>query len=180
MTATAETRLSRGQPRESGLDTSNGLEFVQRRIGLFAGLIAVIGLAFLIVGFVGSRALNLQSHVSLRPVTHVAGLVLLTAIWMSCRWRRFSLAALERLDATALIGSCTVWAFFIEPPVAETIQGAGASVMMTVLTRAILVPSKAARTLRLTIAAVLPVTIFTWALRPSFQPDGPGATGSAV
>jgi serine/threonine-protein kinase len=180
MAGSAETKLSGDQPRESGLDTSNGLEFVQRRIGLFAGLIALIGLAFLIVGFVGSRALNLQSQVSLRPVAHVAGLLLLAAIWLSCRWRRLGLAALERLDATALIGSCTAWAFFIEPPVAETIQGAGASVTMTVLTRAIMVPSRAGRTLRLTIAAVLPVTILTWALRGSFPPAGPGASGTGI
>jgi hypothetical protein len=36
--------------RESGLDTSNGLGFVQQRIGLFAKIIALIALAFLIAG----------------------------------------------------------------------------------------------------------------------------------
>jgi len=38
------------RPRESGLDTSNGLEFVQQRIGLFAKIITLISLSFLIVG----------------------------------------------------------------------------------------------------------------------------------
>jgi len=154
---------------ESGLDTSNGLEFVQQRIGLFAGLIALIGLAFLIVGAVGGILLQLRETISFRPVAHATGLLLLTGVWFVCRWRRFNLIALERLDALALIGGCTAWAFLIEPPVAATIQGAGASVMMTVLTRTIMVPSKAGRTLRLTVLAVLPVTVLTWALLGAFQ-----------
>jgi serine/threonine-protein kinase len=178
--ASAETTLTRDKPRESGLDTSNGLEFIQRRIGLFAGLVGLISLAFLIVGAVGSRALDLRAAVNLRPIAHLAGLALLAAIWLACRWRRFGLVALERLDALALIGSCMAWAFFIEPPIAETIQGAGASVTMTVLTRAIMVPSRAGRTLRLTIAAVLPVTILMWVTLGAFQPDVPRAARSAV
>jgi hypothetical protein len=88
--------------RESGLDTSNGLEFVQQRIGLFAGLIALIGLAFLIVGAVGGMLLQLRETISFRPVAHASGLLVLTGVWFVCRRRRFNLIALERLDALAL------------------------------------------------------------------------------
>ena len=37
-------------PRESGLDTSNGLEFVRQRVGLFAKVIVLMSLPFLIAG----------------------------------------------------------------------------------------------------------------------------------
>jgi hypothetical protein len=192
--ATAEWK---GSP-ESGLDTSNGLEFVQQRIGLFAKIIAVISLAFLIVGALGGLALRLTDPTripimrrglggipiqtvasnTVRSLGHVAGLVLLTAVWLLCRRRRFPLVTLERLDAVSLIGACTAWAFLIEPPLVESIHGAVVSVAMTVLARSIMVPSKAGRTLRLTTLAVLPVTALMWFSLNAFQPaatPGPSA-----
>ena len=105
-------------------------------------------------------------------VSHVAGLVLLISVWLLCRWRRFVLITLERLDAASLIGACTAWAFFVEPPLVESIHGAVVSVAMTVLARSIMVPSKATRTLRLTILAVLPVTALMWLSLGAFQPVG--------
>ena len=172
-------------PRESGLDTSNGLEFVQQRIGLFAKIIAFIALAFLIAGAVGQLALQMAGSpavpVSMNSVrglvAHVAGLVLLIAVWLLCRWRRFQLNALEWLDAVALVGASGAWALFIEPPVVETIHGAVVSVAMTVLARSIMVPSKAARTLRLTALAVLPVTAIMWFTRSGFAAAGPANIG---
>ena len=94
----ASTPGSNGPP-ESGLDTSNGLEFVQQRIGLFARIIALISLAFLIVGAVAGLALQLIEPVgspfqtaatnTAGPfIAHVAGLVLLATVWLLCRWKR--------------------------------------------------------------------------------------------
>jgi hypothetical protein len=79
-------------------------------------------------------------------------------VWLLCRRRRrFPLVTLERLDAVSLVGACTSWAFFIEPPFVESIHGAVVSVAMTVRARSIMVPSNARRTLRLTTVAVLPL-----------------------
>jgi serine/threonine protein kinase len=178
-------------PRESGLDTSNGLEFVQQRIGLFAKIIALISLAFLIVGAAGGLALQLTGPAGIpiqavgmntvrTLVSHVAGLVLLIAVWLLCRWRRFPLITLERLDAASLVGACTAWAFFIEPPLVESIHGAVVSVAMTVLARSIMVPSKATRTLRLTILAVLPLMALMWLSLGAFQPAGSATPGPSA
>ncbi len=174
------------RPRESGLDTSNGLEFVQQRVGLFAKIIALISLAFLIAGTLTGLVLGLTSlpgGTSVADVTgrasiaHMSGLVLLTAVWLLCRRKRFSLVALERLDAVSLVGACTAWALFIEPPLLESIHGAVVSVAMTVLARSIMVPSKAARTLRLTALAVLPVTALIWFSRGAFQSSDTATPG---
>jgi serine/threonine protein kinase len=177
--------------RESGLDTSNGLVFVQQRIGLFAKIIALISLAFLIAGTLGGLALQLTGPLNPPILTvatntvrtliaHVMGLILLTAVWLLCRWGRFPLVALERLDAMSLIGACTAWAFLIEPPLVESIHGAVVSVAMTVLARSIMVPSKAGRTLRLTTLAVLPLMALMWLSLGAFQPAGAAIPGPSA
>jgi hypothetical protein len=95
-----------------------------------------------------------------------------------CRQGRFGLVTLERLDAVALVGACTAWAFFIEPPLVESIQAAVVSVAMTMLARSIMVPSKATRTLRLAVLAVLPVTALMWLSLGQFTASGPATLGA--
>jgi tRNA A-37 threonylcarbamoyl transferase component Bud32 len=178
MTAPSAPTLERETQRESGLDTSNGLEFVRQRVGLFARVIALISLAFLIAGTIGGivfRETSLPGGTSVIDVTspasiaHMSGLVLLAGVWLRCRHGRVSLMTLEWLDALSLIGACAAWAFFIQPPLIESIHGAVVSVAMTALARSIMVPSKAGRTLRLTTVAVLPVTGLMWLSPGWFQ-----------
>jgi tRNA A-37 threonylcarbamoyl transferase component Bud32 len=191
MTAHDVATPERNRPSESGLDTSNGLDFVQQRIARFAKIIALISLAFLIVGTVFGLALQLAgpsttptqtvvNNTARMRIANVAGLVLLTGVWLLCRWGRFPLRTLERLDAVALIGSSTAWAFFIQPPLVESIRDAVVSVAMTVLARAIMVPSKAGRTLRLTTLAATPVTGLMWLSLGAFSPAGPAPAGAAA
>jgi hypothetical protein len=66
MTSHDVTTSTSKRPSESGLDTSNGLAFVQQRIGLFAKIIALIALAFLILGAVAGLALQLIEPVGPR------------------------------------------------------------------------------------------------------------------
>jgi eukaryotic-like serine/threonine-protein kinase len=168
--------------RESGLDTSNGLEFVQYRIGLFAKIIALISLAFLTVGAVGFVTLAPPgpARIPIPTIANVAGLVLLTVVWLLCKFGRFPLAALERLDAIALVGACTAWSFFIEPPYPDSIHGATISMAMTSIARAIMVPSKAMRTLRLTAAAAVPVVAMMWIRLDDFVVTGPAPYGPST
>jgi eukaryotic-like serine/threonine-protein kinase len=176
------------RPRESGLDTSNGLEFVQQRIGLFARIIALIALAFLVAGTLGALVLQQVSlpggtsvlAVSRPSIGHISGLVLLGVVWLLCRRGRSSLVTLERLDTVSLVGACTAWTFFIAPPLVESIHAAVVSVAMTVLARAIMVPSKAERTLRLTTVAFLPVTVVMWLSRGAFQAAGTATPGPSA
>ena len=182
MTAPSAPTLERQTPRESGLDTSNGLEFVQQRVGLFARVIALISLAFLIAGTIGGLVLRQTSppggtsiidRTSPASIAHISGLLLLAGVWLRCRRGRVSLITLERLDALSLIGACVAWASFIQPPLIESIHGAVVSVAMTALAHSIMVPSKAGRTLGLTTVAVLPVTGGMWLSLRSFQAAGP-------
>jgi eukaryotic-like serine/threonine-protein kinase len=166
--------------QDSGLDTSNGLEFVQQRIALFAKIIALISLAFLVIGVIGGTVFELPHRAGLASIAHLLGLALLTAVWLLCLRGRFTLSTLAWLDAVSLIGACTAWAFFIEPPLVESIHGAVVSVAMTVLARTIMVPSKAARTLTLTVVAVLPVTALMWLSLTTFRAVDPTVDQSAL
>jgi eukaryotic-like serine/threonine-protein kinase len=166
--------------RDSGLDTSNGLEFVQQRIALFAQIIALISLAFLVIGVIAGTVFELQYRAGRASIAHLLGLALLTAVWLLCLRGRFTLSTLAWLDAAALIGACTAWAFFIEPPLIESIHGAVISVALTVLARTIMVPSKAARTFTLTVVAVLPVTAFMWVSLTTFRAADPTVDQSAL
>jgi eukaryotic-like serine/threonine-protein kinase len=185
----AATHVSQGLS-EPGLDTSNGLEFVQQRIGLFAKVITLISLPFLVVGVLARLAVELTGAAipvetvasnTVRTLTaHVTGVVLLAAVWLLCHRGRFTLRALERLDALSLIGASTAWALFIEPPLVESIHGAAVSVAITVLARAIMVPSKAGRTLRLTSTAVLPLMSIMWLSLRFFPTQGPPTPGPSA
>ncbi len=151
--------------RGSGLDTSNGAEFIQQRIALYAKMIAGISLAFLVVGLGMGAVVDLPAHanaVEQSQIAHVAGLVFITLLWLVCRRGRLSLPMLEVIDAASVIGCCTAWAFFATPRVGSSIFGAVVSVTLTVLARAIVVPSSAARTLRLSVLAVVPLLVSIW------------------
>ena len=148
--------------RGSGLDTSNGPQFIQQRIAMFAKILAAIALAFLIVGTVVAVAvpgMPSARESTIPMIAHVAGLVLLTAVWLVCRRGQYSLPVLELIDAGAVIGSGVAWSFFLSPSVPDSIYWGVDSVMLTLLARAIVVPSSAGRTLRVTVVASLPLLV---------------------
>ena len=148
-----------------------------------------MSLPFLIAGTLGglvTRQRSLPGGTSVVDVTspasiaHMIGLLLLAGVWLRCRRSPVSLVTLEWLDAASLIGACAAWAFLIQPPLVESIHAAVVSVAMTVLARSIMVPSKARRTLVLTMGAVLPVTALMWLTLGSFQPAVASAGPSAA
>jgi eukaryotic-like serine/threonine-protein kinase len=153
--------------RGSGLDTAAGDDFIQQRIALFAKLISLIALVFFILGVILAVAFDMPLVLFLTSpsnIANLAGLSFLMIVWLVCRQVRFSLVALEIVDAVALIGTCTAWAFLIEDSFDESIHAAVISVTMTMLARAIAVPSTASRTLRLGLVAVAPlvITMLSW------------------
>jgi serine/threonine-protein kinase len=149
----------------TGLDSSNGAAFVQQRLALFARLIFLISAAFFLVNVVIGLRFRIPFPVLIFdsvPVAHLAGLGLLLVVWLVARGRPLSLPAINFLDVTALIGSCTAWALFIDDRYTESVFGAVVSVAMTTLAHAIIIPSRRSRTLRLSILAVLPVLGIMW------------------
>jgi serine/threonine protein kinase len=160
-----EPGLSSHWLSSSGLDTSNGPEFVQQRIALFTKLLAAITLAFRVVGMVLGVVFHLPLLAYLtgkQSVASTAGLVSLTLGWLIARRGRLTLPAMATLDAAALILSCSAWAFLISEPFSDSIYVAVISLLMTILARAIIIPSKAKWTLCLSAAACTPTVVLMW------------------
>jgi eukaryotic-like serine/threonine-protein kinase len=162
MSGAGPSTPARSWLKSSGLDTSNGTEFVQKRLAYFAKVLLGITLAFLLVSF-GTGLLfrlPLELFVGHRAnIAHMSGMALIAAVWLICRRGQLSLEWLSILDAAAVVGCCTAWAFFIDPGEPESVRSSVVAVIMTILARAILVPSTAARTARLSILATAPTVI---------------------
>ncbi len=148
--------------RGSGLDTSNGPQFIQKRIALFALIVGAIGYAYLFVGMgiVVAAGMPLSFMFS-QPgtIAHVSALAFISAIWLVCRRGHYSLTALELLDVGAVFGLCAAWSVFVDAQIPESIHTGVISYTLTVLARAIVVPSSAGRTLRVTVLAEIPLLV---------------------
>src|SRR5262249_21305136 len=160
--------------RGSGLDTSSGPQFIQQRIALFAQMTAITAFTFFLVGRVLVAALRGQPvrFTQQGQIAHIAGVAIALAAWLACRRGQRSLASLEAIDAVAVVGTCTAWGFFVVQPNLEWIYTALVANTLTVLARAITVPSKAGRTLRLSVLAFVSqlVLVWLWVLRPEERP----------
>src|SRR5262249_23925685 len=91
----------------------------------------------------------------------IAAVVLPAAVWLLARRGRLETAALGAMDATFLLVICALYAALVAFPYPEDGRGGPLSrallaVMMTLVTRAVVVPSSARRTLALGVLAVLP------------------------
>jgi serine/threonine-protein kinase len=155
-----------GMLRGSGLDAGDGTDFIQRRIALFAKIVALIAFAFDVLGLAVGSVLGHERLVDLLyaqgQIALAAATLLVASIWLLCARVRLPLTWLGMLDGLGLIGCCTAWAFFILPGSFESIHPAMMAMTLTVLARAIVVPSKAARTLRITVAALVPLLAMLW------------------
>jgi serine/threonine protein kinase len=150
---------------QSGLDTSNGVPFIQQRLALFAKLLTLISAAFFAINLAIGMGFGVPVSVLLnnRPtIANLSGLTLLAGVWFIARRMKLSLAQLSALDIGALLGPCIAWALFIDDRYTESVFSAVTSVSMTTLARAITVPSGIRRTLRLSILATLPVLGVMW------------------
>jgi len=152
--------------RDSGLDTSSGAEFVQQRITLFARIIATISFIFLAINLVIGWLFHLPVGPTIltdkSTIGHLAGLATITSVWLLCRRGKWTIWSLSVLDGVAIVGCSTAWSFFFNHALPETMHSAVISVTMTVMARAIIVPSKAGRTLRLTLLSVIPTLVSMW------------------
>jgi eukaryotic-like serine/threonine-protein kinase len=149
----------------SSLDTSNGAAFVQQRLTLFAKVLTLISAAFFLIN-VGIGLwfdFPVRELVGHRPaIANISGLSLLAVAWFIGRRKQLTLPQLNILDITSLLGPCIAWALFLDDRHTESIFSAVTSVSMTILARAIIVPSKLSRTARLSFLATLPVLGIMW------------------
>jgi serine/threonine-protein kinase len=164
---------------ERGLDTSNGLDFVRERLALVAKTLFLVSFAFYLF-LLGSMVLVggapflavVQSPVALG---HLAASSTMALLWLLATRPGHSRRSLGALDA---IGFVVAPAFLSIMTINE--EGQILQVLLaltvTVMIRAILVPSRPGRTMLLTALAFLPTVIVCIArhhpteLLPGFSP----------
>ncbi|HEY0991755.1 MAG TPA: serine/threonine-protein kinase [Kofleriaceae bacterium] len=160
--------------RGSGLDSSNGTDFVRLRIALFGQIVALIAGAFYVIGIAlnaGLGLLSLAATVGNREsMFHLLAIAIAAAMWMVCRYGRFSMVVLGVIDAVGFVGCCAAFAGMLAPGRVEAMQPVLLALTLTVTARAIVVPSKPARTLRLTLLGFLPTLALVWWWAAALQP----------
>jgi hypothetical protein len=168
-TGTYTPRVSRTETVPQ--DSAEGRQLLQRRIALYAGVIFCLDTGFyflvLILALMGG-GLRLEPFVGPSELTHLASCLVLGTMWILCARGRRSQTALDWIDAGGLV---LVGVFYglmcaLIPPEGSLSQHdmgsfqslTGVLAMTnTAITRAVLVPSSARRTLWVSIAATVPV-----------------------
>jgi serine/threonine protein kinase len=162
-----------------GLDTSAGADFVRERLALQGRTLFLVSFAFWIflianLVLVGGAPLGavLSSAVALG---HIAGSSMMGLVWLLARRRRISLLAVGALDSVGLVIACGCLAFMTMEAEEQILQVLLATTV-TVMIRAILVPSTPVRTLLLTALAFVPIVLVCLLLHhgegalPGFSP----------
>jgi serine/threonine-protein kinase len=157
----------------SGPDPCDDVDTMQKRLALLGKVIFVISLGFFVVGYVVNTVL-LRIPVEMLLVQSMtyalaAGSLTMGLLWLVCARRLLPIRVLGVLEVGSLLLSCACWAFVITPNDAGSLGTALLGVSITVIARAILVPSTAGRTLWLTLLASAPVLVVQY-LRLPFHP----------
>jgi serine/threonine-protein kinase len=146
----------------AGLDTSEGRSFVRERLVLLGKTVASIALIFFVVQIVLSLALGApwRALLARSTIAHLAGVAVMGLLWLSARVHDTSLRKLGTLDGVSLVASCTAWAFMIQRG-PDSAAAALLATTLTVLARAVIVPSTARLTLTLSAVAAAPSVAMT-------------------
>jgi len=147
---------------QRGLDTSTGAGFLRERLALQGKTLFLVSFSFWIflianLVLVGGAPL---AAVLLSPIAlgHIAGSSTMGLVWLLARRPTISLAGLGAVDAVGIVGGCSCLAFMTVGTESQVLQVLLA-VMVTVMLRAILVPSTPGRTLLLTALAFTPTVM---------------------
>jgi hypothetical protein len=147
---------------ERGLDTSNGLDFVRERLALVGKTLFLVSFGFylfllasmVLVG--GARFIAVVTG----PVAvgHLAASWTMGLVWLLASRVRLSRRGLASLDAIGIVVACgflCIMAWHDEGQILQVLL----ALTVTVMIRAILVPSRPGRTMVLTVLAFLPTVV---------------------
>ena len=174
------TGSSTGTVLERGLDTSNGLDFVRERLALVAKTLFLVSFAFYLF-LLGSMVLMggapflgvVQSPVAMGHLAASSTMALLWLLASRSGHSRRSLGALDAIGFVAAPGFLSIMTINDEGQILQVLL----ALTVTVMIRAILVPSRPGRTMLLTALAFLPTVIVCIArhhpteLLPGFSPS---------
>jgi serine/threonine-protein kinase len=147
---------------QRGLDTSSGIDFVRERLALVGKTLFLVSFAFyvfllasLTLGGGAPAAAVIKSPVSLG---HLAASLSMALLWLLTRRPGLSVRTLGVFDAIIFVFACGSLSFMVWEDQAQILQVLLA-LTVTVMIRAILVPSRPNRTMVLTALAFLPTII---------------------
>jgi serine/threonine-protein kinase len=156
------TELETRPMLERGLDTSGGLGFLRERLALLGKTVFLLSFGFYLFLL---ASLVLVGGAPFIPVVrgpvslgHLCASSIMGLLWLLARRPVKSLSALGALDAFSIIVGCGLLAFMTVDDPSQILQ-ALLAIMVTVMIRAILVPSRPRRTLVLSALAFVPTIV---------------------
>jgi len=165
---------------ERGLDTSNGLDFVQERLALVGKTLFLVSFAFYLFLLASMVLVGGAPFLAVveGPVAmgHLAASSTMGLLWLLATHARLSRRGLGALDGIGFVvapGFLSIMTVNDEGQILQVLL----ALTVTVMIRAILVPSRPGRTMLLTAAAFLPTVIVCiarhhpTALLPGFTPS---------
>ena len=146
---------------DRGLDTSGGLAFVRERLALLGKTVFLLSFGFYVFLLAN---LVLVGGAAFMPVVrgpvalgHLCGSSVMGLLWLASRHAR-TLSALGALDAFSVIVGCGFLAFMTVEDQNQILQ-ALLAITVTVMIRAILIPSRPRRTMLLSALAFVPTIV---------------------
>ncbi|MFL5511173.1 MAG: serine/threonine-protein kinase [Gemmatimonadales bacterium] len=156
----AESRT--GAVLERGLDTSNGLDFVRERLALVGKTLFLVSFGFYLFLLASMVLVGGAPFVAVvrGPVAlgHLAASWTMGLLWLLASRARLSRRSLGTLDAISIVVACGFLSIMTVNDEGQILQVLLA-LTVTVMIRAILVPSRPGRTMLLTALAFLPTVV---------------------
>ena len=147
---------------DRGLDTSGGLAFVRERLALLGKTVFLLSFGFYVFLL---ASLVLVGGAPLMPVVrgpvalgHLCASSVMGLLWLLASRQTKSLSALGALDAFSVIVGCGLLALMAVEDQNQILQ-ALLAITVTVMIRAILIPSRPRRTLLLSALAFVPTIV---------------------
>jgi serine/threonine-protein kinase len=146
----------------AGLDTHAGATFVQDRLRLLGKTVFLLSFGF----YVAINGLYIASGVPPGPlltmqhnVMHLVASSVMGAVWVVMRLRPWPMRTLGATDAVSIVLAGSTLAMMAAMPVPDPLMAGVMALSVTLLARAVLVPSTAKRTLVLSVLAAVPLQI---------------------
>ena len=168
-----------GAVLERGLDTSNGLDFVRERLALVGKTLFLVSFGFYLFLLASMVLVGGAPFVAVvkGPVAlgHLAASWTMGLVWLLARRGRLLVRSLGTLDAVSIVVACGFLSIMTMNNEGQILQVLLA-LTVTVMIRAILVPSRPRRTMALSALAFLPTVVVCiarhdpTALLPGFTP----------
>ena len=145
----------------SGYDPCADCAFMQERVALFARTVFAISLGLFIAAFaVYALVLGVSVEKLLgsdQNRAHLAGSLVMGLAWLALARRGWPAPVRHALEVGALVLATTAWALMLDFAQPRTFASVLLAISFTAITRAIIVPSTARRTLVISALAFVPV-----------------------